>query len=200
MKKQILSILILLLTVSLCACGPKNAAASPEPSDTSSQANGTSAPAAQSDTAAAPADTSAVKPDGGSMTIEITPPDGWEPMTGSVLAVHYMKNTASFMAKEEPFTGTTLDEILGEAQAIYGNAFDNFTVTGGPEPATIDGREAKTLTFTCEISGMTMKYLYAYVIVDGKTFVITFGDLESSFDSLSADFDTILSEIRFVTE
>lgn len=199
MKKFILPVLALLLSASICACGQKGEAASPESSGTTAGETESSAPADQS--AVVPADQSdtlpAVTEGSGEITIEITPPDGWTPVEGSVLDVQYMKNTASFMAKEEAFTGTTLDEIVSEAQEIYGNAFDNYTVTSGPETAEIDGREARTLTFTCKISGMSMKYLYAYVMVEGKTIVITFGDLETSFDSLSADYDTILGNIRF---
>ncbi|MDD4546651.1 MAG: hypothetical protein PHR24_05090 [Oscillospiraceae bacterium] len=41
---------------------------------------------------------------------------------------------------------------------------------------------------------------YAYVIVDSKTYVITFGGLESSFDSLASDYVTILNDIQFISK
>ncbi|HEX3028110.1 MAG TPA: hypothetical protein VHT34_02115 [Clostridia bacterium] len=131
------------------------------------------------------------------VAIEITPPQGWQAMEGSVLPVHYMKNTASFMVKEEPFTSDTLDGVVDEALEIYGKTFSNLAVQGETETTTIDGKDAKKLTFTCTISKMNMKYLYVYLLVEGKTYVITFGDLADTFDSLSADYETILNNIQF---
>ena len=44
---------------------------------------------------------------------------------------------------------------------------------------------------------MSMKYLYAYLIAEGKTYTIIFADLVDSFDALTDDYETILSEIKF---
>jgi hypothetical protein len=118
-------------------------------------------------------------------------------VTGSVLAVQYMKNTASFMVKEENFSGSTPDAVVDEALEIYKKSFMNLTVQGSDESVTIDGKEGKKLTFTCEVSKIKMKFLYVYVPVEGKTQVITFGDQADSFDSLSADYETILKNIKF---
>lgn len=131
------------------------------------------------------------------VTIEITPPQGWQAVEGSVLPVQYMKNTASFMVKEEPFTSDTLDGVVDEALEIYGKTFSDIAVQGETETTTMDGKEAKKLTFTCTISKMNMKYLYVYLFVEGKTYVITFGDLADTFDSLTADYETILENIQF---
>ncbi len=104
------------------------------------------------------------------------------------------------MVKEEKFGSETLDDVVNEAAAIYESAFDNFKITGEAEPYTIDEKDARKLTFTCTISGMNMKFLYVYLFAADKTFVITFGDLDTSFDALLADYDTILDNITFTAQ
>ncbi len=144
--------------------------------------------------------TDAVSSETGSVVVEITPPDGWEKIEGSVIAAQYMKNTASFMVKDEPFDRETLDDVVSDAIDIYQGAFDNFKVLGEVEPLTIDEKDARKMTFTCTVSGMNMKFVYVYLFVADNTYVITFGDLETTFDTLTNDYDTILNDIKFVTE
>jgi hypothetical protein len=119
------------------------------------------------------------------------------PMEGSVLPVHYMKGTASFMVKAEPFSSATLDDVVNEALGIYQKSFDHFIVQGEVEPFTVDEKDARKLTFTCTISKINMKFLYVYLFAADNTYVITFGDQESTFDSLIPDYEAILSNIRF---
>ncbi|MGE4273713.1 MAG: hypothetical protein AB7E31_12710 [Desulfitobacterium sp.] len=191
MKRLIMLFILLILAVSLCACSQKESSTPPNASESSSSV------AMKSD---GQKDTSPVQSENEQerkISIEISPPDGWKLMEGSVLPVHYMKNTASFMVKEEPFTSGTLDGVVDEALEIYKKTFDNLAVQGEVETITIDGKEAKKLTFTCVVSKMNMKYLYVYLFAEGKTYVITFGDLADSFDSLSADYTAILSNIEF---
>lgn len=152
----------------------------------------------------APPATTTAKPDSnpldkteGAVEIVITPPDGWVKNDGSVLPVHYMNGTASFMAKEESFSNATLDEVVDEALGMFQNSFDNVEVVGEVEPITVDDKDARKLTFTCTVGTMQMKYTYVYLFAADKTFAITFGDLAASFDSLSGDYETILSTIRF---
>jgi hypothetical protein len=40
-----------------------------------------------------------------------------------------------------------------------------------------------------------MKYMYVYLFVVNDTYAITFGDQQSTFDSLSSDYQTILNAI-----
>lgn len=124
-------------------------------------------------------------------------PDGWEQVKGSVLEHQYMKNTASFMVKTENFTNNTLDDVVNEAIEIYTKIFADFK-TQIPEKISIDGKEARKLTFTCTVSNMDMKYFYVYLFAGGKTYVLTFGDLLNSFDSLSEDYEVILDSIQFI--
>lgn len=195
MKKYLTLLFILTMTVSLCACGQKGSESLPGASGTpgaSVSKTETEASSGETD-----ADTASQDKQKGAVTIEITPPDGWTPVEGSVLPVQYTKGTASFMVKTEPFSSDTLDEVVNEALGVYQKSFDNLKVQGEAEPFTVDEKDARKLTFTCTISKMNMKYLYVYLFAVDKTYVITFGDQESTFDTLAADYETILSNIHF---
>ena len=129
--------------------------------------------------------------------IEVTPPEGWKPVEGSVLPVQYVKNTASLMVKQEQFKSDTLDSVIGETLEVFGETFDNLEIQGAVEDIIIDGYDSKKLTFTYVMSNMNMKMQYTYLFVGGKPYVIVFGDLVDSFDSLADDFSTILNNIKF---
>lgn len=131
------------------------------------------------------------------MIIDVTPPDGWAPVEGSSVPVQYMKGTASFMVKAENFDSTTLDGVAHEALDIYQKSFDNFKIQDDAEPLTVDEKDARKLSFTCTVSKIDMKYLYVYLFAADKTYVITFGDQEGTFDTLSTDYETILNTIKF---
>jgi len=124
-------------------------------------------------------------------------PDGWAPVEGSVLEHQYMKNTASFMLKTENFSSGTLDEVVSEALSMYESFFDDVQAAGEAETITVDGIDARKLTFTCAVSGMDMKYTYVYLFAGGETYVLTFGDLADSFDSLASDYEAIINTIQF---
>ena len=201
MKRYIVLLLSLLMVASLCACGQKQQT----PVDDVSGVPATTAEPDTSSVEAAlntPSETDAAfeEKQEGEVTVDITPPEGWTPVEGSAIPVHYLKGTASFMVKAEPFTSSTLDEVVTEALGIYQQAFDNLIVEQEAEPFTVDEKDARKLTFTCTVSGISMKFLYVYLFAADKTYVITFGDMESTFDELSSDYETILSSIRFVVQ
>ncbi|HBR03133.1 MAG TPA: hypothetical protein DD738_11010 [Ruminiclostridium sp.] len=195
MRKYLTLFLILIMAVSLCACGQKGSESLPGTSGTpGASASKTETEASSDETGA---DTASQDKQEGAVTIEVTPPDGWTKNEGSILPVHYMKGTASFMVKEEPFGSATLDDVVNEALEIYQKSFDNLEVQGELEPFTVDEKDARKLIFTCTVSKINMKYLYVYLFAADKTYVITFGDQESTFDTLAADYETILSDIKF---
>lgn len=129
--------------------------------------------------------------------ISVSPPEGWEPVKGSVLQVQYMKNTASFMVKDENFTGKTLDEVVAEAKGYFEKSFKNVAYVGDAQTITVDDLDARKIIFTCTVSNMQMKYEYVYLFVGKDVYAITFGDLASSFDTLTADYEQILNNISF---
>lgn len=192
MKRYLVLFFTLIMTVSLCSCGQKGSEPLSNTSSTSSPKSEIGNPSSPKDT-----DTDSNDKQKGAVVIEITPPEGWTPVKGSVLPVQYMKGTASFMVKTEPFSSATLDNVVNEALGIYQKSFENLSVKGKVEPVTVDEKDARKLTFTCTVSKMKMKYQYVYLFAADKTYVITFGDQESTFDALAADYENILSSIRF---
>ncbi len=131
------------------------------------------------------------------LTIKATVPEGWVVQEGSSTPVQYMKGTASFMAKTEYFSSSNLDDVAKEAISIFKEAFDNVQVQGDVEKTQIDGRDARRFVFTADVYGITMKFLYVYVQVNNETYAITIGDMADTFDALSADYEKILSGIKF---
>ena len=195
MRKYLMLCFILIMAVSLCACRQKGTEPVPEVSSTP----GASDSKTKSETSSTKTDSDTASQDKqeSDVTIEIAPPDGWTPVESSVLPVQYMKGTASFMVKSEPFSSATLDDVVNEALGMYQKSFDNLKVQGEAEPFTVDEKDARKLTFTCTVSKINMKFLYVYLFTADKTYVITFGDQESTFDTLAADYETILSNIKF---
>lgn len=181
MNKLIAIGLSLILLVAFSACGTQKSS-----SENKKNTNEVQNPGNTSD-----------KKTQGEVKVVITPPAGWNPVQGSVLPVQYLKNTASFMAKKENFTGKNIGDVVKEAKEIYSRSFKDVKYVGEVENITIDGKEAGKIIFTCNISNMQMKYEYVYLFVDEKVYVITFGDLEKTFDSLSADYEKILNDIKF---
>lgn len=183
--------LIFLSLLCLAGCAPAATDAGQSAPTATIQAGASSAPAEST------ADTAPAEKQAETVTVEIVPPEGWTPVEGSVLDVQYLKGTASFMVKPEPFAGATLDEVVKEAAAIYQKSFGSYAAEGEAKPLTVDGKDARKLTFTCTVSNIQMKFTYVYLFAGDQTYVITFGDQEGAFDALSADIGTILNDIRF---
>lgn len=177
MKKIYLVILALIIVVAMTACG--NSEKNTSPSSTTTQSQKVSQ------------NTENITKE----KLNVSVPAGWEANKDSVLEHHYMKNTASFMVKIETFTAKTLDEVVTEAKGKYKNAFKNYKDIGATEDIKIDGKDAKKIVFTCDVGNYNMKYMYVYVFVGKDIYVITFGDLQKSFDSLSSDYQAILNSI-----
>jgi len=188
MKKYLLMILMAATIFALSGCG--SGSSSPAATDKGTE-EGTEAVAEE--------DGGQQAKEAGEVTVEIVPPDGWDKVEGSILEVQYLKGTASFMVKPEAYTSDTLDGVVEEAKEIFSGSFDEFTVVGEPEPVTVDEKDARRLTFTCKVSNIPMKFMYVFLFAADNTYVITFGDQASTFDSLSDDYEKILEDIRFRT-
>jgi predicted small lipoprotein YifL len=191
MKKILVSVLSLVLILSLSACGKKTPVET-TPTNNSAQTTNNTQPQAPTTQ-----DTSS-NTDKKEVTIEIEPPTGWTPVEGSVLPVQYMKETTSFMVKSEPYQSKDLDGVVEEAKSIFEGVFDEVKFIGDVESLEIDGRDAKKMVFSCTVMSLDMKYEYYFLFVKGKVYVITFGGLSTSLDSLSEDFAQIIKDIRFI--
>jgi len=180
MNRFIAFSLSVILLITLCSCGNQNAAEEDPAASVQTQEEQSTDEQAQKE-----------------INIEIAPPAGWEPVAGSVLPVQYLKNTSSFMVKKESFQSTALDDVISEAKGAFEGSFEGVEYAGDAESIAVDGNDARKLIFTCEVSGMQMKYEYVYLTVGGALYAITFGGPADTFDSLSADYEQILADIRF---
>jgi|GEM_PF-707825 len=206
-KKLLILFLSLVLAVSTSACA-KNTTPSVTAEDTD---NTTAAVVTEktekteesvitttADESAAAATTTAAATVPAEVVVSITPPDGWAPVEGSVLPVQYMKGTASFMVVHELyFSSTNLDTVVEEAKGMFSGQFDNVEYIGDPTTITVDGFEARNFIWTCDMSSIAFKYNYTYVKVGESIYSIVLADFEETYDSLSADFDQILTDIKF---
>ena len=101
------------------------------------------------------------------------------------------------MMKNEAFTGDALDDVVEAAKSSFESAFDNVKYSGNTETVTVDGKDARKLIFTCDVSGMQMKYEYVYLFVGSDVYAITFADIAENFDGLKSDYEKILMDISF---
>lgn len=187
MKKLIALCLSLIMTIMLGSCGTKKSSSdSKKPIGEVEDSSNTPA-----------ANTTDTKETQKEAKIVISPPEGWNQNVGSVLPVHYMKNTASFMVKKEPFNSENIDDVVKEAKGIFESTFDGVKYAGEVENITVDGIDARKMIFTCKVSSLQMKYEYVYLFVEGSVYAITFGDIENTFDSLCSDYEKILNDISF---
>jgi hypothetical protein len=138
MKKTIILSLAIIMAISLCACANNAADSSAEPS---SQGSDNAKSDSQTDTMNS-GQTEAASLQ--KITIKVSPPEGWKPVEGSVLLVQYLKNTSSFMVKEENFTSDSLDSIVDEALEFYEKSFNDLKVQGDIENITVDGKSEQS--------------------------------------------------------
>lgn len=186
MKKLIVVCLSLILTMMLSSCGTKKSSSeSKKPIGEVEDSSNTAT------------NTTETKETQKEAKIVISPPEGWNQNVGSVLPVHYMKNTASFMVKKEPFNNENIDDVVKEAKSIFESTFSDVKYAGEVENITVDGIDARKMIFTCKVSSFQMKYEYVYLFVEGSVYAITFGDIENNFDSLCSDYEQILNDIKF---
>lgn len=129
--------------------------------------------------------------------VVVSAPDGWEAVESIGFLAHYSKDGASFMVKQEPYSGDNLDKVVQEAKEIFENSFDNVEYAGEPENITVDGREAEKLIFTCEVSGLQMHFQYVFLFIGTDVYVITLGSSADSYNVFAADFEQFLSSINF---
>lgn len=193
MRKIISVCLGMLVILMLCACNAQNPVLSGQPS-TGNQTASSEAPTESPADSESPAESDSPQE---KVSITVQPPSGWKPVEGTVLPAQYMKNSASFMAKEEYFSGKTLDEVVDEAKQIFNGAFNAVKYEGDTEAVTIGGKDAVKLLFTCTVSGVQMKYEYVYLFAGGTVWAVTFGDMAGTFDLLADDYQKILESIRF---
>lgn len=177
MRKTSLFITLILMVTLFASCGTQSETVQPDSSVSPVASDETTAPAPAAEE-----------------KLNVTVPDGWVKNEASVLEHQYMKNTASLMIKKENYTQDTLSDVTAEMERIFKDSFDAYQ-SFGTEDIQVAGRDAKKLVFTCNVSSLSMKYMYVFLYVNNDVYVITFGDQASTFDDLSADYESILSSL-----
>ena len=134
------------------------------------------------------------------VSIQLTMPEGWTPVTGSVLQHQYMKRTASFMIKNESLLNNkTVPEAVATAKEQIEKYFKQ-TAFEETVPCVVDGYKGEKLTFSYAISivGMQMKMKMSsiYIMVENQCYVISAGDQEETFPKLAAELPTIIASIK----
>ena len=124
-------------------------------------------------------------------------PPGWSAVKGSSALEHFMKNGISFMLTidQMPSTTKTPDHYVAYVKKALAGAFKNVKF----EPAkmlTINGREARELVYTGEVSGMKMKYDVVYIPVNGRVYTMTVGGLEQGFEAVKGDGTAIFNSFK----
>jgi len=134
-------------------------------------------------------------------SVNVSLPEGWSKVEGSVLRHQYLKNGASFMVKEETsLNGKPLNDAVEEAKRQISSYFKEYKLIEDVA-IKVDGREARSITYdyTAAAGGMTLKMRMrtVYLMVGGKCQTLSFGATASQFGNLTADMDKIVRGIRF---
>jgi len=194
LKKLLLLLISVILLVSTTACTIKMPSGTDESSSNTKQGSSKSETSSEKSSSDNSEESSAVAT---GAKVSVTVPDGWNPIEGTYVEAQYMKNTASFMIIKETFGTGSLDEVVATAKDALSTAFDNVEYIGDTEDVTISGKDAKKFTFTCKVASLEMKYIYIYLQAGGETYSVVFGDLETTFDNLLADYESIQKNIVF---
>lgn len=203
MKRGIAIVLVLLMVLSMAACGGKGAVNEPESGEAVEEdavvdeapVEAPEGEAVVEETAEeADAEESAEEsvPSG---NVTVTIPEGWEPIESAGMLYAYQKGSASFMLQTEPLSDESLDAAVDEAKGVISGTFDNVEYVGGVEAITVAGLDARKFIYTSDLSGFSMEFEYVFFFTGGDIYVVTFSDLDNTFDDNAADFQAILDSI-----
>lgn len=192
MKRAIVILLCIFMTAFLCSCMQKGTSGQSEPSESKTPQD-TELSVNQS-TSAQPETSSPAN----EMKLSADLPEGWEPVEGSELPAHYIKNdSAVFMITKHGYLGDTLDTVTELAKASNEKSYENVVYEGITESIKIDGMAARKFVCTYDLGGLPMKSMFVYFFCGRDTYVIAFTDFADSYDVLSDDYTAILAQIKF---
>jgi|WetSurMetagenome_2_1015567.scaffolds.fasta_scaffold315919_1 hypothetical protein len=128
-------------------------------------------------------------------TLQIPP--GWDKVKGSTALEHFMKKGVSFIltVDQAPPSAKTPDEFVAYAKKALTGAFKNVKF----EPVkmvSINGREAREVVYTGEVSGIKMKYDAVYILRNGTVYALTIGGSEQTFEAVKADYSAIFNSFK----
>ncbi len=125
-------------------------------------------------------------------------PDGWTKNAGSSASDHYTKNGISLMVTIDtaPAGATSQDDYVEFVKKQLKSVFKNLRFEAAKK-LFINGKEARELVYTGEISGMKMKYDVVYVPKSGRVYTLTAGGMAGTFDKLNADYRAFFNSFKF---
>ena len=124
-------------------------------------------------------------------------PDGWKKRTTSSAPEHYMKKGVSLMLTIDyaPADAKTLDAYVELAKKQYTGVIKN--VKFDPvKKMSINGLDARELTYTGETAGLKMKYDVAFVMKGTKVYTMTAGGMADTFDAMKAEYLAFFNSFR----
>lgn len=193
MNKKFLMVLMLLIIV-VAGCGGEDSISGAEPSEITNKEGNEAIQEKGNSGGTTPEDKNSSAKD---VSVVISPPDGWERVDSLGFLVHYKNSGASFMVKEEPYSGKTLDDVVQQAKEIFEKSFDKVQFPDDVEDLIVDNKNAKKVIFSCEVFDIQMMYQYIFLFIEKDVYVITFGSTAENYETFDSDFKMILDEIRF---
>ena len=195
----------LLLVYLLTGCTGGNAGPVSGPSSTQQGITSQSKPSESNppqNTASSGSQSTLVQPEtstpANEIKVTVDLPEGWEPVEGSDLPAHYIKNgSAVFMVTKLGYSGDTIDAVTELAKASNEKSYEKVEYEGGTESVKVGGREARKFVCTYGFGGLAMKSMFVYFFYGRDTYVIAFNDYSDSYDALSDDYAAILAQIKF---
>ena len=185
-----LVLLMVLFLFVLSACGGGESA---PPAEEDAAGDQTEEPVDDGDDEATPA------PAVTEVTVDVTPPDGWDIMEGAGLLAGYMHNSGATFLVTRDNVPSEIEDYEGYVEftkEIYSGTFDNIEF-GGVENITVDGYTGKKMSYTYEGMGLTLKAVVIYIIIDDYAYTLTYAALTDFFDGLQGDFDQFVNSVRF---
>lgn len=131
----------------------------------------------------------------GDYTVQV--PAGWQKKTGSAAREQYMKDGISFILTVDtaPATAKTPDAYVEFVKKQLAGAFKN-TKFEPVKRSMINGREARELVYTGEMSGIRMQYDVVYVQKGNQYYTLTFGGMQETFETVRADIRAIINSFK----
>lgn len=192
MKRTIAVLLCVFIMAFLCSCTQQGTIGRSKSSESNPPPN-TESPVSQNTLAQPEAGTPANE-----IKLAVDLPDEWEPVEGSNLPAHYIKNgSAVFMVTKQGFSGDTVDAVTELAKAANEKSYTKVQYEGETENVKVDGKDARKFVCTYDFGGLTMKSMFVYFFYGHDTYAIVFSDFAESFDALSDDYAAILAQIKF---
>jgi len=134
----------------------------------------------------------------GNPKITVTAPAGWNKVEGSTAIIQYLKEGSSFIvtADNMPSDSQTPDTFADYVKGRFNKTFNGVKFES-TENIKIAGIEGRKISFTCQVSGIIMKYNAYYAFKDKKAYTFTCGTLADKFDGLKGDYEAFMSSVKF---